>query len=386
MSLAYYLAPWQTVVTPHGPVQASRVLTYARPQTSTIKANGVKAFCLTGIDTDAVTHAAIAGDPAIFALPFSPTELEQRWDSILLARRTALGTALDNRRLPTDWITNSTTLREVLKQIIRALLACQRLGAFYPETSLDTRWNQISKAMQDAIIAELVRGGVAVADIAQTTLMRDIVRRFALYTEVVKWLDVDASISDTFTQADGNPSANWAEDSGDWAVTSNTLRQITTTLYRKCRWIGTALDSNNYDVEVDGRSGSSGNGVGPFGRGAVSATVTYYSFMGYEGDSNYLEEVTAGSAATLATGSTTPAATTNFRLRCDGSALTGFENDISDATATDATLTSGAVGVASFSNINTAANNADNFAAADLAGAAGWGRLLAGERNHLVMA
>ena len=370
MSVAYYLAPWQTITTPHGSAQASRVLTYAIPRTSTIKANSVKAFCLTGIDADAVIHAAIAGDPSIFALPFGPLDLERRWDALSLTARAQLGTALDNRRIPTDWIVNSTTPRAVLKQIIRVLLACQRLGAFYPETTLDTRWNQISKAMQDAITADLVKGGVPIADIIQSTLMRDIVRRFALHAEVVKWLAVDASIADTFTQADGNPSANWAEDAGQWVVTSNTLRQTTNTAnYFKCRWIGAPLDSANYDAEVDARSGNSGVGVGPFGRGAVSATVTFYGFISFEGDFNYIVEITAGSEALLATGSAPPSATTNLRLRADGSALTGYENDVLDATATDATLASGAVGVASFNTINSATVNADNFAAADLAGA-----------------
>jgi len=370
MALQYYLAPWQTVITPHSATgQGSRVLTYAIPRTSTIKANGVKTFCLTGIDTDAAIHAAIAVDPSIFALPFDPADLERRWDALSLDARSKIGTALDDRRIPTDWIANTTTPREVLKQIIRALLACQRLGAFYPEAPLDTRWNQLPRAMRDAITADLLKGGVPTADVTATTPVRDIVRKFALYAEVVKWLAVDASISDDFNRADSTSlGANWTEDSGDWAITSNTLRQTSSgNVYRKCRH-NTALDSANYDVEVDGRSGGSAIGVGPFGRGAASAAVTYYGFISFEGDANYIVEITAGSEAILATGTAPPAASTNFRLRCDGSTLTGFENDISDATVVDATLTSGAVGVASYANPNGAGAFADNFAAADLAG------------------
>ena len=370
MTLRYYIAPWQTVSVPHNPVaQGSGVLVYSRFNTSTIKANGVKPFCLTAIDTDLVMHDTIAKDSLIFQLPIDPDRLDLRWDSLLLADRTLLGDALDTRRIPTSWIVDATTLREVLKQLIRTLLACQRLGVNYPEAPLDTRWNQLPKGMQDAIRADLVEQGVLVEDIAQTTTLDGVVRKFALATKTVKWLDKDASISDNFNRGDSTSlGVDWTEDNGDWAITSNTLRCTTGAgAYHKCRH-NTSLDSANYDIEVDGRSGTATVGVGAFGRGAVSATVTYYSFISFEGDANYIAEITAGGETLLATGTAPPAASTNFRLRCDGSTLTGYENDVQDATVVDATLASGAVGVAAYGVLDAAGAFADNFAAADLAG------------------
>ena len=369
MSIQYYLAPWQTILTPHGSAQASRVLTYARLNTSTVKANGVKAWCLTGIDTDAAIHAALAGDPDIFALPFGALDLDSFVSSIPTAKRNAMAAWMENHGLPTDWIVGTTTVREVVKQIIRALLACQRLGIDYPETSLDNTWATLPLRMQNAIRDLLQRGAVPIADITASTPVRAIVRKFALYAEVVKWLAIDASISDDFNRADStNLGANWTEDNGNWAITSNTLRSTTVAgAYHKCRH-NTALDSANYDVEIDGRSGESTAGIGPFGRGAASSAVTYYGFVSFEGDANYIVEITAGAEGILATGTAPPAASANFRLRCDGSTLTGFENDIQDATVVDATLGSGAVGVMSYGVVNGAGAFADNFAAADLAG------------------
>lgn len=197
-----------------------------------------------------------------------------------------------------------------------------------------------------------------------------------------------ASISDDFNRADGAPGANWNLDSGTFTITSNTLRQTDSgSVYRKCRWIGTAMDSNDYDVEIDGRSSSASFGFGVFGRGAVSATVTYYAMIGFGGDSFYLVEITAGGETILDTGSACTASTTfNARIRCNGTTIEGYRNDVLDLSATDASLGSGAVGVMTFSTLNGANDWIDNFAAADLAAATGWGALLSDARNRMVTA
>lgn len=197
-----------------------------------------------------------------------------------------------------------------------------------------------------------------------------------------------ASIADNFDRANGAPGANWTADSGAFTITSNTLRQTTSgASYRKLRWVGSALDSNDYDVEINGRASTSGQGFGPFGRGAASATVTYYAYLGFGGDSFYLVEITAGSEAILDTGSACTASTTfNARLRCNGSNIRGYRNDVLDCEVTDTTLTSGAVGCTTFDLLNGTNEWIDDFAAADLAAATGWGGLLSNMRNKLVQA
>src|SRR3990167_6001864 len=178
------------------------------------------------------------------------------------------------------------------------------------------------------------------------------------------------SISDNFNRANSSAlGTDWAEDSGDFSIVNNTLRQVTVGgSYRKCRWVGTAMASDNYDVEVDGRS--AGNGFGAFGRGVVGATVTYYSGTGFPGDAFYLLEITGGAEGVLATGGTCNTGTTyNVRLRNDGSSHTVFVNDVSTlGPITDTSLASGAVGCMSYDALNGDNDWNDNFAAADLAG------------------
>ena len=127
-----------------------------------------------------------------------------------------------------------------------------------------------------------------------------------------------ATRTDTFDRANSsNLGADWAEDSGDWTITSNNVLNGTTgNTYRKLRWVGAAMDSANYYVEVVARSGSSGTGIGPAVRLAASSTVTYYGYVIFGGDSAYLVEITAGGEAVLDTGSAITAST-NYTLRLE---------------------------------------------------------------------
>ena len=151
-----------------------------------------------------------------------------------------------------------------------------------------------------------------------------------------------ATRTDTFDRANSsNLGADWAEDSGDWAITSNNVANGTTgNTYRKLRWVGAALDSANYSVEVVARSG--GNGIGPAVRMAASSAVTYYGYVIFGGDAAYLVEITAGGETILDTGSAITASTNyTLRLEVDGSTIRGYLNGVLDVEATDASLASG---------------------------------------------
>jgi len=182
-----------------------------------------------------------------------------------------------------------------------------------------------------------------------------------------------ASISDNWDRANNDDlGANWAEDLGGWSIAANALRQTTIAdVYTKCRWVGTSLDSDNYEVEVDGLTSGLSRGYGAFGRGAVSAAITFYAFMGFGTDSYYLVEITAGVESIMATGGACPDTLTNPSVRCDGSAMSGYVAGVLNAgPVTDTSLTTGAVGHASYSTNGGSANQQDNFAAADLAAGA----------------
>ena len=175
--------------------------------------------------------------------------------------------------------------------------------------------------------------------------------------------------TDTFDRADSSSlGADWTEDSGDWAIVSNNVRQNTTgNSYRKLRWSGAAMDSADYSVEVVARSGGLSNGIGPAARCAASSTVTYYAYIIFGGDAAYLVEITGGSESVLATGSSV-SANTNYtlRLEVEGSTIRCYLNGSLDIETTDASLTSGPPGIAAYGG-NNANTYATTWTATDLA-------------------
>lgn len=156
-----------------------------------------------------------------------------------------------------------------------------------------------------------------------------------------------ATRTDTFDRANSsNIGTDWAEDVGDVSIASNNLVRGSGANYAKTRWVGTALDSNDYYVEVVARSADSANGVGPAARCVTSATNTYYGYIIFGGDAAYLVRITAGGEAILDTGSAITASTNyTLRLEVDGSTIRGYLNGVLDCEATDTNLSSGAPGV-----------------------------------------
>ena len=181
-----------------------------------------------------------------------------------------------------------------------------------------------------------------------------------------------ATRTDTFDRANSsNLGADWAEDSGDWSITSNNVANGTSgNTYRKLRWVGAAMDSANYSVEVVARSGNISNGIGPAVRMAASSTVTYYGYIIFGGDAAYLVEITAGGEAILDTGSAITASTNyTLRLEVDGSTIRGYLNGVLDVSATDTSLASGPPGIMAYGD-NDANTYVTTWTASDLAAAA----------------
>jgi pectate lyase len=179
-----------------------------------------------------------------------------------------------------------------------------------------------------------------------------------------------ATRTDSFDRTDSsNLGSDWAEDSGDWSIVSNNVRQNTSgNSYRKLRWVGASMDSANYSVEVVARSAGI-TGIGAAARCAASSAVTYYGYVIFGGDRAYLVEITAGGEAILDTGSTI-SSNTNYtlRLEVDGSTLRGYLNGVLDVEATDASLSSGQPGIMAYGG-NEAGTYVTTWTATDLGGA-----------------
>jgi pectate lyase len=196
-----------------------------------------------------------------------------------------------------------------------------------------------------------------------------------------------ALISDTFNRANSTSlGANWTEDNGSWAIASNRLEQETAgALYRKCRWVGSALSSNNYAVQgvhFTGNNAAVGSGV--FGRGIATTAVTYYCLVIFPNNNGiHIVELAAGTGAILASAGPTLALNTTYtlRLECEGSNLRGYLDDVLQVSTTDATLASGSVGVMAFEDQDAAGSLAycDSWSAWDLA----YGIPLAPRRNYI---
>ena len=177
-----------------------------------------------------------------------------------------------------------------------------------------------------------------------------------------------ATRSDTFDRANSTTlGSDWAEDSGNWTITSNTaLNGTTGNVYRKLRWVGTALDSNNYSVAGTYRSGSS-IGIGPAARCVASATVSYYALIIFGGDAAYLVYINAGAETILDTGSAITASTNyELRIEVEGTTIRGYVNDVLDLEATNSALSSGSPGVCGYGGNNSNTYCA-TWQAADLA-------------------
>lgn len=180
------------------------------------------------------------------------------------------------------------------------------------------------------------------------------------------------SVADTFDRANSTSlGANWAEDSGNWTITSNTaLNGTTGNSYRKLRWTGTALASANYSVSGTYRSGSSSIGIGPAARCVGSSTVSYYALIIFGGDAAYLVYINAGAETVLDTGSAITASTNyELRIEVDGTTIRGYVNGVLDMEATNSALSSGSPGVAGHGG-NNANTYCATWAAEDLAAAA----------------
>lgn len=177
-----------------------------------------------------------------------------------------------------------------------------------------------------------------------------------------------ATASDDFNRADGGVGANWTALAGTFTIVSNTARQTATNeQYYATRYTATAPATNDHEAEIDCQSNNSTIGWGP-GVRLQAGAVSGYLFVGFGGDSLYLVRVDATVENILDTGSAFTSSTTfNVRVRANGSAIEGFRNDVSDATATDSTYSSGGWGMSSFDAANSANRFADNFLAADLA-------------------
>lgn len=183
-----------------------------------------------------------------------------------------------------------------------------------------------------------------------------------------------ASASDNFDRADGAIGANWTANNGSWNIASNLCVQRTVSgTHFLCRYTATTPATNDFYSEavvVSPTGGSIGSGVCV--RAGTGATATDYRYVYYGGDFSYLSRTSGGVETVIDTGSAVTAATNyTARLTATGSTLDGTRGGAADVSATDATLTSGGWGLASYTGeASGTAQSWNNWSAADSGAAA----------------
>jgi hypothetical protein len=180
MAFRFYLCG-MAVISPAGPRPrtAPRVLLYAPAARWAMVYGGTgKGVCVCLADTTDEEHAAALGDAGIVAPPINPDAMDVPVGSIPAAWQTAVAAWLDARRIPRDWIVGSTTLRELLRYIIRLLEICRdgRLSGNYPEADLDLTVGSLSQAQRGALRDWATARGYDISDITASTTIRALVR------------------------------------------------------------------------------------------------------------------------------------------------------------------------------------------------------------------
>lgn len=135
-------------------------------------------LCLVTVpDVESALLNTISLDAQTVDLRFGRDALDMLVSDLPQAVREAAANFLEARGVPMDWITPSTTVREVIQFIVRLLKAVQSLDADYPEVDLDQTFSTIPAAQRNRIRNWAVARGLPVGAISNSTPIRTIVRR-----------------------------------------------------------------------------------------------------------------------------------------------------------------------------------------------------------------
>ena len=186
MPIEYYLAPVELITLGTRQSTGSRAEVYrnqmADPSlariSNMIPAAGVKAWCATALDAPQEVHDAIAADGTIQRVPTNV--LTRTWGELSAAVQNAVLNAMAARRIPSDWITADTTIRQIIGYILRCLDLTVRMageGRIYPEADLTQTFGTLPAATRTSIRNFANAHGIANADITTATAIRVVVRR-----------------------------------------------------------------------------------------------------------------------------------------------------------------------------------------------------------------
>ena len=155
---------------------ASKVLEYVRkPGITSIMPNPYRNWCLTYCrDITNTEHNLIDADSEIREIPFSALDLTV--SELTSNQRTAIQNWLENNQIPIDWITGSTTIRELLRFIIRFAHLIQILKNDFPSELLDATVSDIPNARRQRMLNWAQANNIDTSGITLLTPIRVVLR------------------------------------------------------------------------------------------------------------------------------------------------------------------------------------------------------------------
>jgi hypothetical protein len=147
-----------------------------------VKGWPVKNWCLAWVDSDEAGHTTIQADSEIILIPFIDTggnylPLSAIVSDVAPAHRTNIANWLEARNIPTEWVTGSMKIGQVLKRLVQYFYLLHRLGSDYPEYSLDSAISTIPTAKRNRILNWMQDNGITTGDIVLTWTVRQVLNR-----------------------------------------------------------------------------------------------------------------------------------------------------------------------------------------------------------------
>jgi len=193
-----------------------------------------------------------------------------------------------------------------------------------------------------------------------------------------------ATVSDNFNRTDENLDGSTASGGGTWVEFENTAWRVVSNRAWTERLgsfadhsarLDVALDGDDHEVEAtlaeDNAPGASFFNTGLIARKEDNSTKTFYAFVAALVVGDYvLVKFVAGSFTSLDTGIATPTVTDVMRLKCDGSAIAGYVDEVEDVSDTDSSIAGAGyiqVGLTQDHGNESGDASLDDFSGTDLA-------------------
>lgn len=139
-------------------------------------------WALASVDAPDDVHTTIQSDNDVTLVPFFDDNgnylpLSATVSQIATNYRTAIANYLENRRIPTGWITGEMTLGFVLKTIWKYLEIADKIQDDYPNLDLSMTVGQIPAAQRSRIIAWMDNNGISREGITTASTIRQVLQR-----------------------------------------------------------------------------------------------------------------------------------------------------------------------------------------------------------------